>query len=178
MLGDVVPVMQPDEVQQFAEAAIRSIESRGARLTSQRRAIIHQALSAKKPYTAEELYDISRQLNARVSRATVYRTLPLLLETGLLRKIHIDQEPALYEPNLSEQGYHSFIWCLDCGQLIPFDDYCLDLREAAIIKKFGFLAEDVRLRVDARCEGFQNTGVCPRGHVTNRMLPRPVVSKF
>ncbi len=154
--------MTDSPTHEFAKTAIKVIENRGGRLTNQRRSIIEKAVSLGRPYTAEELYDEARRLNAKISRATVYRTLPLLLETGMLRKIHLDQEPARYEPNLSSQGYHSFIWCLDCDQMIEFDDYCLDLREAALIKNLGFLARDVRLRVDANCEKFQSTGQCVR----------------
>ncbi len=146
----------------FLDAAMRVIEHKGGRLTVQRRVIIEAAFTQCKPYTAEELYDIARAQNESVSRATVYRTLPLLLETNLLRKITLDHEPARYEPNLSEQGYHSFIWCTDCDQMIPFDDHCLDLREAALIKNLGFRARDVRLRVDATCEQYQTTGKCQR----------------
>ncbi len=146
----------------FLDAAISVIERKGGRLTVQRRVIIETAFAQSKPYTAEELYDIARARNKSVSRATVYRTLPLLLETHLLRKITLDHEPARYEPNLSEQGYHSFIWCTDCDQIIPFDDHCLDLREAALIKNLGFRACDIRLRVDAICEQYQNTGKCHR----------------
>jgi Fur family ferric uptake transcriptional regulator len=147
----------------FLEAAIRVIEHKGGRLTAQRRAIIETAFAQEKPYTAEDLYDIARSRNESVSRATVYRTLPLLLETNLLRKITLlDNEPALYEPNLTEQGYHSFIWCTDCDRMIEFDDHCLDLREASLIKNLGFRARDIRLRVDATCEEFHRTGKCRR----------------
>lgn len=145
----------------IAQTAIRLIAERG-RMTSQRRTIIEQAVRIEGPYTAETLYEQARRRNPRVSRATVYRTLPLLLDTGLLRKIHLDQESALYEANLNASSQHSFIWCLDCEQMIPFDDYCLHLREGALIRQLGFRAEDVRLRVDARCEEYQRTGACPR----------------
>lgn len=148
------------EKENFIEAAIRVIGERGGRMTNQRRSIIEQALRIEGPYTAEDLFEKARKHNNKVSRATVYRTLPLLLETGLLRKIHVEKDCALYEANLNASSQHSFIWCLDCEQMIPFNDYCLHLRESALIRQIGYRAEDVRLRVDARCETFQKTGSC------------------
>ncbi len=142
--------------------ALRALEKLGARMTQQRLSIVETALALDGAYTAEELFEVARGRNSEVSRATVYRTLPLLLEANLLRKIFLNDEPARYELQQAEQGYHSYIWCLDCENMISFEDYCLDLREAALIKGLGFSARDVRLRVEASCDTFTRTGRCGR----------------
>ncbi len=153
---------------EMLEEAIRLIADRSGRMTPQRRAIIEAAFCQEHPYTAEELYEQARDRNPGVSRATVYRTLPLLLETHFLRKIVLDYEPARYEPNPHSRSHHSFIWCTDCDQMFPFDDHCLGLREAPLIRSLGFVARDVQLRVDATCDELHRTGVCRRGNKGKR----------
>ena len=74
------------------DAAIRKriydfIEEKGLRKTVQRDAIIEAAFSTNQHYTAEELLAMARKNEPSVSRATVYRTLPLLVECGVLKEM-------------------------------------------------------------------------------------------
>jgi Fe2+ or Zn2+ uptake regulation protein len=74
------------------EAAVRDriyefLIERGLRRTAQRDAIIEAAFSHADHYTAEELLVRAREIEPSVSRATVYRTLPLLVESGLLKEL-------------------------------------------------------------------------------------------
>src|ERR1043166_8526516 len=69
------------------------------RITSQRQAIIDTVFSTEEHFTAEQLLDWSRQKDASVSRATVYRTLPLLTESGLVREMDFGKDCKFYDPN-------------------------------------------------------------------------------
>jgi len=63
------------------------LQNKGLRKTSQRDAIIDAAFTTKEHYTAEDLLAMARKLDRSVSRATVYRTLPLLVESGMLKEM-------------------------------------------------------------------------------------------
>ena len=70
------------------------------RLTGPRRAIIETVFSTEKHFTAEELLEWARRRDKSVSRATVYRTLPLLTESGLVREMDFGQGPQVLRPEL------------------------------------------------------------------------------
>ena len=61
------------------------LAKRGLRATNQRLAILDAALAQREHFTAEQLLEYARDIDDSVSRATVYRTLPILTECGLLR---------------------------------------------------------------------------------------------
>lgn len=141
---------------------IAYMETNGLRLTAQRRAIIRAAFSTNDHYTAEDLLDRARKLDTSVSRATVYRTLPVLVESGLLRELDLGKDHKYYDPNYAEHPNHNHILCLDCDKVVEFEDYCLDVRESVLAKGMGFQPEVVQLRIEARCEELAKTGSCSR----------------
>lgn len=148
-----------DEIQ---AKIIAYMESNGLRLTAQRRAIITAAFTTTEHYTAEELLERARKINRSVSRATVYRTLPVLVKTGLLRELDLGRDYTYYDPNYANHPHHNHIICLDCSKIIEFEDYCLDVRESVVAKGLGFSPDVVRLRIEAHCDTLKKQGSCPR----------------
>jgi Fur family ferric uptake transcriptional regulator len=142
------------------EKILAYMESNGLRLTTQRRAIIEAAFSTTDHYTAEDLLDRSRKIDPSVSRATVYRTLPVLVETGLLRELELGRGYKYYDPNYANHPNHNHIICLDCQKIVEFEDYCLDVRENVVAKNLGFLPNVVKLRIEAHCEALAKNGQC------------------
>src|SRR6187402_992015 len=105
---------------QKAEAKKRFMEFLGQknlRITSQRQAIIDTAFSTDEHFTAEQLLAWSRQKDKSVSRATVYRTLPLLTESGLVREMDFGKDYKFYDPNYADHPNHSHIICQDCDKI-------------------------------------------------------------
>ncbi|GAB4240387.1 MAG: transcriptional repressor [Candidatus Methylacidiphilales bacterium] len=147
------------------------MESNGLRLTAQRRAIIKAAFTTTEHYTAEELLGRARAINPSVSRATVYRTLPVLVKTGLLRELDLGRDYKFYDPNYANHPNHNHIVCLDCSKIVEFEDYCLDVRESVIAKGLGFSPNVVQLRIEARCDSFQQHGHCPRAQAQSVGAP-------
>src|SRR5215831_15443339 len=77
------------------------------RVTAQRQAIIEAVFNTTQHFTAEELLIWSRQRDKSVSRATVYRTLPLLTESGLVREMDFGKDRKIYDPNYAESPHHN-----------------------------------------------------------------------
>ncbi len=147
---------------EIKEKIIGFMESNGLRLTSQRKAIIEAAFNTSEHYTAEELLSRARGIDASVSRATIYRTLPVLVKSGLLRELDLGKGQTYYDPNYATHPNHNHIICLDCDKIVEFEDYCLDVRESVLAKGLGFKPGAVRLRIEGNCEELQTTGTCSR----------------
>src|SRR5438045_2773633 len=91
------------------------------RLTAQRRLIIETAFSTSQHFSAEQLLAWSRDRDKSISRATVYRTLPLLTESGLVREMDFGKDHKFYDPNYAEHPHHNHIICQDCEKIVEFE---------------------------------------------------------
>src|SRR5438874_8610395 len=143
--------LSPVEVSESPEQKFREfLEIRGEKLTEPRRILIRHIFSSHKHFDADELVAELREAGGRVSRATVYRTLRLLVEAGLLRELRLTNRTA-YEHDF---GYpsHDHMHCTECDRVIEFrNDEIRKLREA-ISTEHGFRASAHRFII---------TGVCP-----------------
>lgn len=136
------------------------IQTSGLRRTMQRDAIIEAAFSHTDHYTAEELLARARLLEPSVSRATVYRTLPLLVESGLLKELDLGKDQMLYDPNYIEHPRHSHLICMDCNRIVEFEDRNIDTLENCITKRLGFTPAKKLTRIEASCDELRRSGVC------------------
>ena len=147
------------------DAAIRQrvhkfIEQKGLRKTTQRDAIIKAAFSTKEHYTAEELLARSKKIEPSVSRATVYRTLPLLVECGVLKEMDFGKEFKYYDPNYNEHPFHNHLICVDCDKIVEFEDINIDTLENCISKRLGFSPAKKIVRIEAKCDMLKSRGTC------------------
>jgi Fur family ferric uptake transcriptional regulator len=138
------------------------IEGKGLRKTVQREAIIQAAFSTAEHYTAEELIEMARRIEPTVSRATVYRTLPLLVESGLLKEIDIGKDHKTYDPNFINRPHHNHLICIDCQQVVEFEDHYMETLEDCISKRLGFTPYSKNVRIEAHCDRLKKFGECER----------------
>ena len=118
----------PPPMEEVVRNQIREfLAGKGLRKTSQRDAIIEAAFSTDRHYTADELLDMARGIERTVSRATVYRTLPILVESGLLRELDLGQGRKVYDPNFVGHPHHNHLICLDCQNILEFEDLNMEL---------------------------------------------------
>jgi Fur family ferric uptake transcriptional regulator len=136
------------------------LADKGLRKTPQRDAIIQAAFSTTEHYTAEELLARSRKVDRSVSRATVYRTLPLLVECGVLREMDFGKDHKFYDPNYLDHPHHNHLICVDCQKIVEFEDQHIELLENCITKRLGFSPASKSLRIEASCDEFQKHGAC------------------
>ena len=132
------------------------------RLTGQRRAIIEAVFSTEQHFTADQLLEWSRQRDKSVSRATVYRTLPLLTESGLVREMDFGKDHMVYDPNYAEHPRHNHVVCLDCGKIVEFESDRLADVEEEISQRLGFSVKSHRLQIMATCDELRRLGTCSK----------------
>ncbi len=142
-----------DQIREF-------LASKGLRKTTQRDAIIEAAFSTDRHYSAEELLGMARAIDASVSRATVYRTLQILVDSGLLRELDLGQGRKVYDPNFVDHPHHNHLICLDCRDIFEFEDLNMELLENCMAKRMGFTPANKQVRIEAHCDELRLTGVC------------------
>src|SRR6266853_2808402 len=136
------------------------LRSKRLRVTSQRQVIIDTAFGTEEHFTAEQLLAWSRKRDRSVSRATVYRTLPLLTESGLVREMDFGKDYKFYDPNYAEHPHHNHIICQDCEKIVEFESEKIEKLENEISHRLGFSVKAHRLQITASCEEFKRLGAC------------------
>ena len=134
--------------------------SKGLRRTVQREAIIEAAFGTKEHFTAEELLLLAKGIEKSVSRATVYRTLPLLVESGLLREMDLGSGTKVYDPNFIEHPTHNHLICVDCNKIIEFEDTNMELLENCITRRLGFSPANKAVKIEGHCDELKAKGSC------------------
>ncbi|MEZ6104086.1 MAG: Fur family transcriptional regulator [Pirellulaceae bacterium] len=133
------------------------LQSRGKRVTQQRRALVEKIFKRHEHFDADDLIaDLSfGEGDGKVSRPTVYRTLTELVEAGLLRKMSIAGR-AVYE---HDYGYpqHDHLHCTQCNKLIEFrSEELLAIRDA-VAAEYDFRVTGHRLIVSGICSECSST---------------------
>jgi Fur family ferric uptake transcriptional regulator len=124
------------------------LKTRGLKLTSQRRRIFERVFATHEHFSAEALVEwLAREQGPRASRATVYRTLGLLLEGQFLSALDAGQGELVYEHVLGHV-HHDHMLCLSCGRIEEFHDERIEELQLAACRKKGFelVSHDLRLR--------------------------------
>jgi Fur family ferric uptake transcriptional regulator len=136
---------------------------KGLRATKQRLAIFDAAFARAEHFTAEDLLPEARLLEKSVSRATVYRTLPIMTESALLREVDIGSGEKLYRPNREGEGTQiAQVVCIDCDKIFEISAPFLSWYGSTVSSKLGLTPVTQRLQVTAHCDQFRRTGTCPR----------------
>lgn len=123
------------------------LRRRALKLTPQRARIFERAYATHDHFSAETLYAwLREEAGPDVSRATVYRTLSLLVEGGFLESLDAGQGELLYEHVLGHK-HHDHLVCVECGRIEEFTDERIEAlqEEAAQRKGFVLLSHNLRL---------------------------------
>ena len=118
------------------------LKSEGLRYTKQRQQVWDEMRRSSEHRDAEQIYiqinKIARQKqDLRVSRATVYRTIDVLVKNNLVRKMELGDGRALYEHKIDD-GHHDHIICVETGKIIEFYDEKLESLQESIVKDHGY----------------------------------------
>lgn len=140
------------------------LSQKNLRLTTQRMTIIETALNTDEHFTAEQLLDWSREKDKSVSRATVYRTLPLLTESGLVREMDFGKDYKFYDPNYADHPNHNHIICQDCEKIVEFESEKIAKIEDEITHRLGFSIKTQRLQISGTCDALKRMGACKNKH--------------
>lgn len=136
------------------------LAEKGLRVTSQRLAIFEAAFAQKEHFTAEALLEQARKIDDSVSRATVYRTLPIMTESALLREVDIGTGEKLYL-RASGNTQVAQVVCVDCDRIFEISAPFMEWYGSTVSSKLGLKPISQRLQVSAQCTSFRERGSCP-----------------
>ncbi len=129
-------------------------------MTDQRRGVFEALFKQSGHFTAEQLLKDAQNLDDTVSRATVYRCLPLLVESGIIRKIDVGQENKFYALNGISETFKAQVICSDCDRIHDVDAPFMEWYGKTVSEKLGLEVKDQRLQVHAECPEFRKNGNC------------------
>lgn len=121
---------------------------RGLKMTGQRRVVARVLSEASDHPDVEELYHRAAALDSRISIATVYRTVRLLEEKGILERRDFGGGRARYEP--TEHGHHHHLIDVETGKVIEFQDPEHERLMQSIARRLGFSLVSLRLELFGR----------------------------
>ncbi len=128
------------------------LKERGFKWTPQREKILKEALILEGHFEADELVYRLRRKGIRVSKATVYRTLPLLVKAGFIKEV-IHGEKHLHYEHVRGDSRHDHLICLRCGKIIEFEDEAMREIQERICRERNFRPEKVLVEIYGYCEG-------------------------
>lgn len=129
-----------------ADILIEQMEGRGYRATPARRTVLEVISPRRGHFTAEEVCEQAKN----VGRATVYRTMKLLVETGIVCRVILEDGSLHYR--LSHKDHHHHLVCMACGAVRDFIDSTLEEMVKNLVTKTGFESEGHWLEVYGRCQ--------------------------
>ena len=151
-----------------AEAARFEIflRSRKLKLTGERLAVLASIFQWESHFDAETLHAHLRTAGRDISRATVYRTLDLLVQSGLVRKNSLGASHANYEAAQDDE-HHDHLICLNCSQVVEFYRPDIENLQEQICAAHGFKLVHHSLQIFGLCPGC--TDQADEGTIRNRV---------
>jgi Fur family ferric uptake transcriptional regulator len=138
--------------EEIRRAFERFLRQRDLKLTPQRERVFNRAFATHEHFTAETFFGWMREAEgARVSRATVYRTLALLQEGGFIQSLDTGRGELVYEHTLGHR-HHDHMVCLACGRIEEFHDERIEELQLEAAAKKGFVLESHLHRLLGYCK--------------------------
>lgn len=144
--------LEQEEIRARFDAYLRK---RKLKLTAQRQQILDFVFSTHDHFTAEGLLrwmqdGAGGSGGAQVSRATVYRTLGLLVEGGFIGSIENGRGEVMYEHLLGHE-HHDHIHCTECGRIVEFHNEEIERLQERVAREHGFVLTNHSLRLEGLC---------------------------
>jgi Fur family ferric uptake transcriptional regulator len=127
------------------------LKEKGLKLTKERRAILKEIFSFHDHFDPEELLIRLRKKGSRVSKASIYRTIPLLVESGLIEEVIKVDKHAHYEHTYGH-SHHDHMICMKCGKVVEFYSQELEDLQERPCKDDGFKGISHTLEIRGYCK--------------------------
>ncbi len=133
------------------ERTLAEIRAGGGRITPTRRAVLTAILDPDRHhFTAAEIVSAVEQSRPRPDRATVYRTLELLVELSVLTPLQLDGEATVYHRSDHRHGH---LVCTRCGGIVEIPEATLQSVGDALEARTGFVVDTGRVAISGLCRG-------------------------
>jgi Fur family ferric uptake transcriptional regulator len=134
------------------------LAGRGLRYTAERRAVVGVVFEKHRHFEADDLLVWARAHHPRVSRATIYRTLELLVNSGLVRQMTLGDKSAQHYEQVLGIPHHDHLICLSCGRVQEVSSASLEREQDALCDRHGFEAHHHNLEIFGLCRRCRAAG--------------------
>ncbi|NTU63110.1 MAG: transcriptional repressor [Chloroflexi bacterium] len=137
---------------QFVDQARQAITAEGGRMTEQRQIILDVIDRSREHLTADDITTRAQRLDRSINPSTVYRTLTLLKDRGLIKSRYYDQDShrEVFEPTPNTEHYH--FTCTRCGKVLEFESEHVPALCAQLQSEFGVEVRTACLCLTGLCE--------------------------
>jgi Fur family ferric uptake transcriptional regulator len=115
------------------------LERRGLKLTAERQALFEELFARHEHVEPDELLVRLRAKHKKISRATIYRTLELLVESGVVGRVRIGESGYRYE-RMRAGDHHDHLICNECGRVIEFREPRIERLQDLVYERYGFVS--------------------------------------
>ena len=126
------------------------LKGKDLKLTPERETVLKEISVLRRHFDIEDLYITLRNKGLKVSRASIYRTVPLLVESGFLEEIKTIEKHTYYEYTFGKK-HHDHLICLGCGKIIEFYSEKLEKLQDEVCKKENFNGVRHLLEIQGYC---------------------------
>jgi len=142
----------------FLKAFRGYLKSQNLKYTSERETIVEVIFETHDHFDADQLETVLRKKDSKISRATIYRTLDLLIKSKLIVQHQAGFGRKIYEHILGHR-HHDHLVCLRCNSFIEFDDERIEHLQKEVCKKKKFLPERHSLKIFGYCKKCRDAGM-------------------
>ena len=127
------------------------LRKKGLKFTPERKAVLAGLCGMRGHFDADLLYDTIRTRAAKLSRATVYRSLPLFVRSGILHESVRTESRTTYELVYGKE-HHDHLICIRCGRIIEFKEDGIEHLKKSVCLRYGFTPVEHRLGIRGFCK--------------------------
>jgi Fur family ferric uptake transcriptional regulator len=128
------------------------LNTEGLKVTKQRLLILETFLKIEKHISAEELFDSIKESDPLIGQATVFRTLKVLVHSGIASPVEFSDKTIRYEHS---HDHHDHLVCIHCGEIVEFIDEKIEIQQSTICEKNKYLLTSHRLEIFGICAACQ-----------------------
>lgn len=137
----------------------RYLRDQGLPVTSQREAVAKVVFASEDHLSVDDIESALRDTGERIGKATIYRTLDLLVRSRLVEEHDFGEGFKRYEHRLSNHPVHEHLICVECATVTEFESAEVYKIENGVRSDFGFLPVRHRLEIYGLCKACQDAGV-------------------
>lgn len=133
----------------------RYLKAKGLNVTRSRERILEEVFKTHEHFDATELW--AKLRDTTISLSTIYRTLGLLVDSGLVREVDLGDAHIHYE-HIFGRRHHEHLICVGCGKILEFFDRALEEKVLEMVERFDFQHHSHNLQIFGLCQDCQEKG--------------------
>lgn len=141
---------RPPDLERLRHQLVEFMAARGLRSTEQRRLIVDAFFEQTEHVSVDELLERVKAKDPRIGYATVYRTLKMLVESGIVHEHRFGDGYTRYELT-DDDAHHDHLICLECGKITEFEEPQIEALQDRIAARYGFHVESHKHELYGKC---------------------------